>query len=118
MTGCPSGSEQHARRVRHVACYSAKADCGGLLKMLAVKVEVTSASHRKAVVAKQRFDGDRRSLPNPKPSFMFIQSGRSKLAYLLPHFATTLDLAIFIACLYFSLRAFTSSSVSPINTSG
>ena len=51
---------------------SAKADCGGLLKMLAVKVEVTSASHRKAVVAKQRFDGDRRSLPNPKRSWVIF----------------------------------------------
>lgn len=77
MTGCPSGSEQHARRVRHVACYSAKADCGGLLKMLAVKVEVTSASHRKAVVAKQRFDGDRRSLPNPNRTWRLPETGHS-----------------------------------------
>ena len=34
-----------------------------------------SVPHAKAVVAKQRFDGDRRSLPNPFQSFALLQSG-------------------------------------------
>ena len=76
MTSCSSGSEQHARRVRHVACYSAIADCGSLLEMLAVQVEVMSASPTEAVVARQCFDSDLRSAPNPIQPVSFENSLR------------------------------------------
>lgn len=50
----------------------------GLLKMLSAQAGAMSASHAEAIVAKQCFDGDRRSLPNPKPPYLVSASGELK----------------------------------------
>jgi hypothetical protein len=62
-------------RVPHV-CSSTKGDIIGKLKRLSAQAGEISTSHAEAVVTRQCFDGDRRSLPEPEADINMILSDK------------------------------------------